>query len=126
MRPSDKDGAAARPLHHSVDADGNYWDHGCEAPAGPYLLTPVEANPHPPAEGSTHLLRRPAVGELCAFAWREEMWWPEERMNRVAYTAAWLASRGWKYICARLDAVVEEPKAVRGKKEPSSEKTSDA
>lgn len=103
MRVSEAPRAKAEPLTHSVDAEGRHWNHGCPASFGGHALPPVQTRPHPPADGTGHVLRA-FGGTEAVFAWErpqsdsEGIWVPRERMARMAFTPEHLGSLGWTYV----------------------------
>lgn len=101
MTPSTEDKARRDPLSHSVDAEGRFWDHGGAPSLGAYLRAAVHAMPHPPGECSLHELLD-ALGSPALFQWANGIWHVagDARMSRLAYSPAWLASRGWRYARA--------------------------
>lgn len=112
MRESTEERAQQDPLSHSEDAEGKFWDHGAAPSLGAYHRPPVEAAPHPPAEGSLHELSS-ASGARALFQWAQGVWHVVgERMSRRAYSPAWLASRGWSYLRAVIPVPVEKPDDV--------------
>lgn len=109
MRESSEERALSDPLSHSVDAEGRYWDHGGAPSLGAHQAQPVEAMPHPPGEGTLHELLS-GSGARALFQWAQGAWHvAAERMSRMAYSPAWLASRGWRYERAVVPDVELNP-----------------
>jgi|GEM_PF-6319210 len=118
MRESSEGRARQNPLSHSADAEGRYWDHGGAPSLGAYHRAPVHTSPHPPAEGSLHELEN-ENGARAVFQWRDGIWHADsEPMQRLAFSPAWLASRGWRY----LRPIVTVPDEIVPERKPRAKK----
>ena len=101
MRASTEERAKADPLNHSIDDKGRVWEHPEKLSRGGYTRDPVRSIPHPPADGSAHILRSP-THVRDTFTWvaglgESGVWLPAGPMRRLAYEPDHLGTLGWVY-----------------------------
>lgn len=98
MRQVTRAVAMATTTQHAFVPGAGYFYFG--APSLPAFAKPALMSlPQQLEDGSLHWLKPPAAGAPVAFTWRaqEGAWAPRANGKRLAFTATYLASLGWRY-----------------------------
>lgn len=102
MQISTKTAATVKPTRHSFRPGIGYVLHDTENPKpmgkdAQNLCSP----PAVAADGSPHLLTPPGGGKPMAFLWvSKSAAWARMGGKRMAFTAVYLSSHGWRYLGA--------------------------